>query len=148
MDTHLVNLLVTLKIFFSEEVRIASNLDGRLQFLLGFYYEDKETEFVRVNLFGGVDPALNGGSIFISSNNTKRELEQKAIFGELAHDVTDDIKFTFGTRSFDIMETFRDRRPVEVRSDVLTYTTAPFTEPLTILGDIELAVFGIRVLMG
>ncbi len=119
-----------------------------MQFLLGFYYEDKETEFVRVNLFGGVDPALNGGSIFIGSNNTKRELEQKAIFGELAHDVTDDIKFTFGTRSFDIMETFRDRRPVEVRSDVLTYITAPFTEPLTILGDIELAVFGIRVLMG
>ena len=36
------------------------------------------------------------------------------------------------------VETFCDRREVEVRSDVLTYTSEPLTTPLTILGDIEL----------
>ena len=35
-------------------------------------------------------------------------------------------------------ETSRDRRAVEIRSDVLTYTSEPLTAPLTILGDIEL----------
>jgi putative CocE/NonD family hydrolase len=36
------------------------------------------------------------------------------------------------------METARDRRDVEIRSDVLTYTSQPLTEPLTILGDMKL----------
>ena len=36
------------------------------------------------------------------------------------------------------VETFRDRRGVEIRSDVLSYTSEPFAEPLTILGDIKL----------
>lgn len=37
-----------------------------------------------------------------------------------------------------LVETSKDRRQVEVRSDVLTYTSEPLTAPLTILGDIEL----------
>jgi len=39
-----------------------------------------------------------------------------------------------------LMETFTDRRDTEVRSDVLTYTSEPFTEPLTILGEITLVL--------
>lgn len=38
------------------------------------------------------------------------------------------------------VETFRDRRDVEIRSDVLTYTSEPLTQPLTLLGDIELVL--------
>jgi putative CocE/NonD family hydrolase len=33
-----------------------------------------------------------------------------------------------------------DRRQVEIRADVLTYTTKPYAEPLTILGDITLVL--------
>ena len=36
------------------------------------------------------------------------------------------------------VENSQDRRDVEVRSDVLTYTSQPLTAPLTILGDIKL----------
>jgi putative CocE/NonD family hydrolase len=36
------------------------------------------------------------------------------------------------------VETSRDRRDVEIRSDVLTYTSQPLKEPLTILGDVKL----------
>ena len=36
------------------------------------------------------------------------------------------------------VETYGDRREVEIRSDVLTYTSDPLTTPLTILGNIEL----------
>jgi putative CocE/NonD family hydrolase len=38
------------------------------------------------------------------------------------------------------VETSHDRREVEIRSDVLTYTSKPLTSPLTILGDIELTL--------
>jgi len=37
-----------------------------------------------------------------------------------------------------LVETSKDRREVEVRSDVLTYTSEPLSSPLTILGDIKL----------
>ena len=36
------------------------------------------------------------------------------------------------------VETSKDRRQVEIRSDVLTYTSEPLSTPLTILGDIKL----------
>ncbi|TQV68021.1 CocE/NonD family hydrolase [Exilibacterium tricleocarpae] len=38
-------------------------------------------------------------------------------------------------------EAMRDRRSIEVRSDVVTYTSAPLTEPLTILGHIKLVLY-------
>jgi putative CocE/NonD family hydrolase len=38
-------------------------------------------------------------------------------------------------------EPIRDRREIEIRSDVLTYTTQPLTEPLTLLGDIDLLLY-------
>ena len=38
------------------------------------------------------------------------------------------------------VETFSDRRQVEIRSDVLTYTSEPLAKPLTILGDIKLVL--------
>lgn len=38
------------------------------------------------------------------------------------------------------VETSRDRRDVEIRSDVLTYTSEPLREPLTILGEITLVL--------
>jgi len=37
-----------------------------------------------------------------------------------------------------LVETSKDRRQVEVRSDVLTYTSEPLSEPLTILGELKL----------
>lgn len=40
-----------------------------------------------------------------------------------------------------IMETSHDRRAVEIRSDVLTYTSEPLTTPLTLLGDITLTLY-------
>ena len=35
----------------------------------------------------------------------------------------------------------KDRRQTEIRADVLTYTSTPLTEPLTILGDITLVLY-------
>ena len=38
-------------------------------------------------------------------------------------------------------EELTDRREIEIRSDVLTYTTAPLKKPITILGELELALY-------
>ena len=40
-----------------------------------------------------------------------------------------------------LVETSMDRRQTEIRTDVLTYTTAPLVEPMTILGDITLVLY-------
>ena len=37
-----------------------------------------------------------------------------------------------------VTESYEDRRNTEIRSDVLTYTSEPLTQPLTILGEIKL----------
>ena len=39
-----------------------------------------------------------------------------------------------------VTESYNDRRHTEIRSDVLTYTSAPLSEPLTILGEINLTL--------
>ena len=39
------------------------------------------------------------------------------------------------------VESAKDRRQTEIRADVITYTTAPLTEPMTILGDITLVLY-------
>ncbi len=39
------------------------------------------------------------------------------------------------------VEPLRDRRSIEVRSDVLTYTSEPLRHPLTILGEIKLVLY-------
>jgi putative CocE/NonD family hydrolase len=39
------------------------------------------------------------------------------------------------------VESYSDRRQTEIRADVLTYTTAPLADPMTILGDITLVLY-------
>ena len=39
-----------------------------------------------------------------------------------------------------VVESPDDRRQIEIRSDVLTYTSEPFSEPITILGEIKLVL--------
>ncbi len=89
---------------FSEEIRLASNFDGPLQFLAGFYYEEKETGFDSISFFGGSDLSLNAfapGSVLLISNATDRNLKQKAFFGELTYSLRDNLKLTLGARVFD-----------------------------------------------
>ena len=38
-------------------------------------------------------------------------------------------------------ESASDRRPIEIRADVLTYTSEPLSEPLTLLGNIQLVLY-------
>ena len=89
---------------FSEEIRLVSDLDGQWQFLVGMYYEEKETSFDNFGLFGGTDVTMNGfapSQTLLIHNETDRDLKQYAIFGELSYDLTDQVSITFGGRIFD-----------------------------------------------
>jgi iron complex outermembrane recepter protein len=93
---------------FVQELRFSSQFDGPLQVIGGVYYEDLQNEtFIGMswvgdptlmpgNLLGG-DPSLNG--IYRANNLLK--VEQKAVFGELSYQVTEQLKLTAGGRWFD-----------------------------------------------
>ena len=93
---------------FAEEMRLVSQFDGPTQFILGLYYEDVElvgsnpffalTDLALVDRFGapfGVNNPLIQEALEV------RETEQKAIYGEVSHDLSDQLEITLGFRRFD-----------------------------------------------
>ena len=93
---------------FSQEIRLASDLGGKFQFLAGAYYEDLRSENINSIYFGGADPAQNPFSdsddlILQVTNST--ETEQIAIFGEISYQLSDQVKIAIGARSFDFDQT-------------------------------------------
>lgn len=91
---------------FVEEIRLASSLDGPVQFVVGFYYEDIKKSLFSNNNWGG-DPALSE-SFGFGVNSTAlgtffidQAIEQKAIFAEASYDLTEQLSLTVGGRFFE-----------------------------------------------
>ena len=88
---------------FTQELRLASQLDGPFQFVAGFYYEDGESDWLQTWLWSGSDPSLNPlppGSNFFNIPDVD-EIEQKAFFGELSYEILEGLTATIGARHFD-----------------------------------------------
>ncbi len=88
----------------SHELRIQSQQDSRIRWLAGVFYQKQEHNFDLRWLIPGADPA---GSVVPEDPNTVvwqtrqvREDRDKAIFGEIAFDITDDLTLTGGIRAF------------------------------------------------
>lgn len=94
----------------SHELRISSDPEKRLRGQLGFFYQKQDHDFQES--FGNI-PGLattlllnrdepNGrqypGTVYL--NNMEREDTDKAIFGQLAYDLTDTLELTVGARYF------------------------------------------------
>ena len=89
----------------ANELRLISQLEGPLQFSAGLYYEDIERGRQNAILWSG-NPDLNTGPIQnISEESTTTRLKQKAVFGELSYNITDQLKATVGGRYFDYTKT-------------------------------------------
>ncbi len=101
---------------WSNEIRFASDLDGRFQFVVGGFYQEDKLDFtvqtLRINGFGlprgpfsslDSDDAItnfpDGNTIFGRINNTTTE--QYALFGEFTFDLTDKLTAMVGLRYFD-----------------------------------------------
>ena len=93
-----------------EEFRVSSKSDGPWQWVLGFYFEDTKRDLGPRTLGGpGLEEQLIAAGHVVQTTNPdtiidtveKSEIQQRAFFGEIAFQVTDDIEITFGTRTFD-----------------------------------------------
>ncbi len=88
----------------STEVRLASHLAGRFQFLAGLYYENVDDDYTLSVYRRGTNP-FGFNPILISG--TARELDQRAIFGEISYDLTEKLTATVGARYFKYDKTQR-----------------------------------------
>ncbi len=100
---------------FAEEIRLVSQLDGSLNFVVGLYYEDIENNLMAENLYVGtqllhpVDPSADR-TLFELAVNT--DVEQKALFGEVTYELTESFAVTLGARFFEY-----DKKENELSSD-------------------------------
>ena len=88
---------------FIEELRLASQLDGPLQFVAGLYYEDRDSERDLFTQWSGdqsIDPFPPSG-LPLSLIHSEGHVEQKAVFGELTYDFSEHWAVTLGARHFD-----------------------------------------------
>ncbi len=115
---------------FVEELRFTSNFDGPLQILAGIYYEDKDSRDVYAEGFSGSTEkaadyatdlqAFLGFTQAIPSDapagfawtvwhqdTQPKSIKQKAFFGELTYDITDQISATLGLRHYDYDQTYQ-----------------------------------------
>ena len=84
---------------FTEELRFSSKLDGAIQFIVAIYYEDRELKQSSPWLWGG-EPAQEP-SFQLSDVDVTVDTEQKALFGEISYDISDQLTVTLGGRHFD-----------------------------------------------
>lgn len=91
---------------YTGETRVASQLDGRFQFLAGLYFENvKEGSLSTVDWPG--DAATNPLTLFglpvtnpLLLQQVGRDRDQRAVFGEVSYDLTDKLTATVGGRFF------------------------------------------------
>ena len=118
---------------YSAELRLSSNFDGPLNFMLGGYYLHYEGEahyYVfssALTLYSLVPSFLGGEALpenqrYYDNDTSNNILETWAVFGELYWDVSDRLKATFGLRYSDEKKS-ADQRTIYV--DFLTDPNQP-----------------------
>jgi len=89
----------------TNELRLVTQLEGPLQVSAGLYYEDIERSLQR-GTFWSVNPDLepSSGPEFIQvfdSSVSDIDIKQKAVFGEISYNITDQLTAVVGARYFD-----------------------------------------------
>ena len=88
---------------FIQEIRLSSQWDGPFQLVTGLYYEDAERELHTLWLWSG-DPALDPyppTGLPKTTFDRVTTVEQKALFGELTYQFSEQWEATLGLRHFD-----------------------------------------------
>jgi outer membrane receptor protein involved in Fe transport len=82
----------------SEELRLASNGDGRFQWLGGAFFSDFNSNTTSLSNYAGLQPIF--GTTDLISVGEPIHIEQKALFGETSYKLTDQLKGTLGLRYY------------------------------------------------
>ena len=102
-----------------------------------------------VNLPTFPPPTMRKKKLFLHSHGDARSFPSDGVLswhspGDIVykdiHKSTDHYSYDPALPTCSLVEHSRDRRDIEIRSDVLTYTSKPLTHPLTILGEITLVL--------
>lgn len=86
---------------FSAEARITTKLDGPLQGLLGFYYQDSEYQQQQLLTWEGAPESDPFGGLLIDDSRAHGDGTEEALFGELTYTIRDLLDVTVGFRYFD-----------------------------------------------
>src|SRR5690606_30443082 len=88
----------------AQELRLASNGEGRLQWVAGAFYLDRNDGFNQtINILGAPPATTPGGNLYYA--DTQLSTEQIAGFGEVSDDLTPALTATVGLR---VSKTSRD----------------------------------------
>lgn len=99
---------------FAQELRLSSDGDGRLHWIVGGFYEDRKAgtpQRATVEFTPGVVTVLLDGSVAYTKN------EQAALFGEISYDLTSSLTATAGLRYFDVNQ----KQHVELQGNTFLY---------------------------
>jgi iron complex outermembrane recepter protein len=83
---------------FSEELRLASNGDGRFQWLAGLFFSDFNSNTTSSSNYPGLLPIF--GTTDLISVGEPINVTQRAVFGEASYKLTDQLKATLGLRYY------------------------------------------------
>ena len=92
---------------FNQELRLASNADGRLRWLAGAFYQERD-EVVDVFVAFSPNSPFNAGVTILHQQNATTS-ESYAVFGQLDVDITDRAELTVGLRYDEDDQTTVDR---------------------------------------
>jgi len=82
----------------SEEIRLASNGDGRFQWLGGIFFSDFNSNTTSLSDYAGLGPVF--GTTDLISIGEPIRITQRALFGETSYKLTDQLKATLGLRYY------------------------------------------------
>lgn len=83
------------------ETRLASQLEGRFQFLGGLFYENVDEKYLQHSGdWPGAPEANPWGTDPMYLGSVPRQFKQRAIFGEVSYDLTDRLTATIGGRFY------------------------------------------------
>ena len=93
----------------NHEIRLVSSQENKLRWIVGAFYEKASHDFdlewhipsiEGLSYYGIVPIAVEEPDIYWTTDQL-RSNEEKAVFGEISYDVTDDIVISYSTRYFD-----------------------------------------------
>jgi iron complex outermembrane recepter protein len=87
----------------SEELRLASNGDGRFQWIGGLFFSDFNSNTTSLSNYAGLEPIF--GTSDLISVGEPINVTQRALFGETSYKLTDQLKATVGLRYFSYSST-------------------------------------------
>ena len=87
----------------SEELRLASNGDGRFQWIGGAFFSDFNSNTTSLSNYAGLQPVF--GTTDLISIGEPITVTQRAVFGEASYKVIDQLKATLGLRYYSYSST-------------------------------------------